>query len=323
MSVSDRLARLLFIVPYVAQRDGVPLAELGEILDASPRQIQGDLDLLTMVGRPPLTPDHLVDLYVEDEMVFVDLHQNLSRPLRLTHDEARALVFAMHAVGSVGGLGDALEALVEKIVEHLNPAEAQWALSLRKGVHIWRDFDAGQESATLLRAAIESTVEVDVPYYSASSDRKKVYRLRPLALLFHSGIDYLVALDVDADAQQKLFRVDRMGEIHVSKCLFEAPQDLDLDQFRTQSLYQGEHATGARVLFGPSAARLVSERFAADQITSLPDGSVQVTLSTSSQAWLARWVLPFGTEAEVVEPLEQRERLGQLCREAAKAYGTS
>mgnify|MGYP001327835368 CR=1 FL=1 len=31
--------------------------------------LEEDLDLLTMVGRPPLTPDHLIDIYVEDDVV--------------------------------------------------------------------------------------------------------------------------------------------------------------------------------------------------------------------------------------------------------------
>ncbi len=43
MSQRDRLGRLLFIVPYVANRDGVPVAELAEMLGVKPAQIEADI----------------------------------------------------------------------------------------------------------------------------------------------------------------------------------------------------------------------------------------------------------------------------------------
>ena len=108
MSIGDRLARLLFIVPYVVQREGVPVDELASKLKVNVAQIESDIALLSMVGRPPLTPDHLIDLYIEDGIVSVDLEQSLSRPLQLTHEEATALVTAAQMVGSLGGLGGEL-----------------------------------------------------------------------------------------------------------------------------------------------------------------------------------------------------------------------
>ena len=56
MTQRDRLGRLLFIVPYVAQREGVPLQELAELLGVRSAQLEADISLLSMVGQPPLTP---------------------------------------------------------------------------------------------------------------------------------------------------------------------------------------------------------------------------------------------------------------------------
>jgi hypothetical protein len=63
------------------------------------------------------------------------------------------------------------------------------------------------------------------------------------------------------------------------------------------------------------------ERKSLSFILKLTDGSVKVKLTTSSAAWLARWILPFGINAELLTPPEQRESLGKLCREAAAVYG--
>lgn len=319
MSVQDRLGRLLFIVPYVAHRDGVPLTELAEKLGATVAQIEADLDLLAMVGQPPLTPDHLIDLYVEDDVVYVDLDQSLSRPLQLTHEEASALVLGARLVGGLGGLREALDAVLAKIADRLNPADRERLRVSSERIGVSSD-QASEAPAAELRAAVEQQREVVLDYYSASSDRQKCYRLRPLALISHGGIEYLVALDVEAEGQEKLFRLDRVGRVELTDARFTPPDELDLERFRTQRLYFGERAATAEVRLSAKAAAQVVERFRKEDVTREPEGAVRVRVSTSSSAWLSRWVLPFGLDAEVVAPGEAREYLAELCEQAAAAY---
>jgi proteasome accessory factor C len=321
VSVSDRLGRLLFIVPYVASRDGVPVAELAEKTGTTPAQIEADLGLLSMVGQPPLTPDHLIDLYVEENIVYVELDQSLTRPPRLTHEEARALLLGAKLVGTLGGLGQELDRVLDKILAVLNPVDRQVVRSLSQRVALWQDSPEPLEPVVNLRRAVEEQFEVEIEYYSLSSDRQKRYRLQPLALINHGGVEYLVALDVEAERHEKLFRIDRMASVELLASRFDPPDKLDLERFRRKKLYFGTSGTQADVRFEGSVAREVSERFPDTEVETEPDGSVRARLSTSSPAWLARWVLPFGTGAEVVGPADQRDYLGRLCAEAAAAYG--
>ena len=320
MSVSDRLGRLLFIVPYVASRDGVPIEELAHKTGVTTAQIQADLGLLAMVGQPPLTPDHLIDLYVEDDVVYVDLDQSLSRPLRLTHEEARALVLGAKLVGTLGGLGQELDRVLDKILAVLNPVDREIVRSLSERIGLWQDSPEPSKPVVHLRRAIDEHREVAVEYYSLSSDRQKRYRLQPLALITHSGVEYLVALDVDAERHEKLFRIDRMASVDPLATSFEPPASLDLERFRRQRLFFGQSTARVDVRFGRAVAAEVAERFVDSEIQTEPDGSVRVRLSTSSPAWLARWVLPFGTEAEVLAPESQRAHIARLCADAAEAY---
>ncbi|MEC9466828.1 MAG: WYL domain-containing protein [Myxococcota bacterium] len=317
MSQRDRLGRLLFIVPYVANRDGVPVGELAEMLGVKPAQIEADIGLLSMVGQPPLTPDHLIDLYIEDETVFVDLDQSLDRPLRLTHDEAQALAVGIQLVGPEG---EALRDLVERMMEHLNPADRERVLALVERVSVGEKTSDSFAPVLRLREAVAGRRVVSMDYYSASSDRHKVYKLWPLSLISHSGVAYVVALDQGADGQEKLFRLDRVGEVSVLDETFETDVEVDLEKFRTPELYGGTDGAMSQVVFRAEVAAEARERFAERDLEEREDGSVSVRLLTSSPAWLARWVLPFGLDAEVEGPHEQRELLGKLCREAADAY---
>jgi proteasome accessory factor C len=320
MSVTDRLARLIFIVPYVAHQGGVSVKELAKILDVTPKQIKADIELLLMVGHPPLTPDHLIDISIEDEQVYVDLDQNLSRPLRLTRDETQALILATKLVGDLGGLGERLHLIVEKLLHHLTPEEADTLRSMGRHIILSSGFSEALTPTPLLRRAIQEHQEIELDYYSVSSDQHKAYQLQPLALVNHSGIAYLVALDVKAQCQEKLFRCDRMSKLCVSESHFDPPDTLDLERFRVPSLFSGDRTQGAEVDFSPDVAARVREQFPANHIRILDDRSIRVELTTSSLAWLARWILPFQLHAEVVSPPQQRQALYKRCHEAALTY---
>ena len=51
MSVRDRLARLLFIVPYVSARDGVPVGELAAKLGGKVAQARSEARLLVPLRK--------------------------------------------------------------------------------------------------------------------------------------------------------------------------------------------------------------------------------------------------------------------------------
>ena len=319
MSVRERLARLLFIVPYVSARDGVPLPELAAKLNVKVAQIESDISLLSMVGQPPLTPDHLIDLYIEDDVVYVDLEQSLSRPLQLTHEEATALVTSVRMVGSLGGLGDELEALLAKITEVLNPVFQEQVRTVARQVGIWQDIGEVDSRVVTLREAIGESVQVEMDYYSASSDQLKGYCLEPIALLNHSGWEYLVANDSGAGGLEKLFRLDRVGLVRKTEVRFLPPVKVDLERFRTPDIYKAPASFMTEVHFNTSVVNEAQELFGSQMGDSVADGW-RAGLELSSPVWLARFILPFGTNAEVIGPKSQREVLGTLCSEAAKLY---
>lgn len=319
MSGSDRLGRLLFIVPYVMHKDGVPVDELAQLLDVTPAQIHADVDLLCMVGQPPLTPEHLVDLYIEDGVVFAELDQNLSRPMRLTHEEARALVLGVKLVGDIGGLGQALQNALDLLTQKLNVADKQAVEALSQRIYVVNDGEGPQRHSAVLREGIETHRAVLAVYYSATSDRKKTYSLKPLALLVHGGVEYLVALDADADDKEKLFRLDRLQNAVLLGPSFEPPA-LDLERFRTPRLYFGGDAIAARLQLTSKAWARVSEHFNPHDVLIQDACGSQVTVQTDSVSWLARWTLSFGLEAMLLGPQEALEHTEALCHKAQAVY---
>src|SRR5829696_3504313 len=94
-SAGDRLARLLNLVPYLLARPGIRLSEAAADLSISEKQLHEDLELLWVCGLPGYGPGDLIDMSFDGDRVTATYDAGIGRPLRLTPDEATALVVAL------------------------------------------------------------------------------------------------------------------------------------------------------------------------------------------------------------------------------------
>ncbi len=202
-----RLKRLLLLVPLVSRHPGRPVDEIARELGITRDELLEDLDLATMVGRPPFQPDDFVDVYVEDDRVFVELDQRFSRPPRLTTAEAVALAAAANLLKGDGD--DALARAVAKL-ERVLPAGAGEAF---RALHGRLDTTPGApgEVPSLARALAESR-EVEFDYLAASRGVPEHRRVRPRELLQRGGAWYLSGFCL-ARQEERLFRLDRVARL--------------------------------------------------------------------------------------------------------------
>ncbi len=103
LNATDRLRRLLSVVPWIAAADGPTIDEVCARFDLDRQQLLADLDVVFMVGLYPYTPDELVDVRIEDERVWIDYAEYFRRPLRLTAEQGLALVLAGSGLLAVPG----------------------------------------------------------------------------------------------------------------------------------------------------------------------------------------------------------------------------
>ena len=78
-----------------------------------------------------------------------------------------------------------------------------------------------------------------------------------------------------------------------------------------------------RILFQPFAAQLVRERMwhHSQRVKELRDGSLELQLQLGSLEEIERWILSWGDQAEVLEPVKLRERLAEVGRNFVANYG--
>ena len=121
----ERLRRLLVLLPWLMERGEVPLAEAAARFDLSEDDLVRDLELVAMCGLPPFV-DELVDVFVDEGMIFVGVPRLFMRPLRLNAVEAFELLTAGRAAMQLPGadLGlqpQAIEAILPTYLDRYRP----------------------------------------------------------------------------------------------------------------------------------------------------------------------------------------------------------
>src|SRR4051794_20337157 len=158
----DRLGRLLNLVPYLLARPGILISEAAADLDVSERQLREDLELLWVCGLPGYGPGDLIDMAFDGDRVTITYDAGIDRPLRLTQDEALALVVALRLLAELPGAEDG--AAVERALAKIESAAGDAAADLPVAVRL-----PGPTAQRLadLRTAVQRRCALRLRYYSA------------------------------------------------------------------------------------------------------------------------------------------------------------
>jgi proteasome accessory factor C len=310
---SERLRRLLVIVPYLVQHPGTEVAELGRLFGVDEGELLEDLGRLFLSGLPPYGPGDLIGVDIEDGRVWIEMADYFSRPLRLTRPEALALYLRGTALAATPGLAEssALASAVAKLGDALGPetlGELAGHVEAAAGGRPVEALDA-------IRAAVGRHERLRIEYYAQSSAETTEREIDAEEVFLAMGQWYVVAWD-HRSGQERLFRADRIRSAEPTGERFE-PRGLE---GAGRPLYTpSERDVDVRLRLGPDA-RWVAEYYAIDESRELDDGRLEVSLPATRLEWIARLVLRLGEDAEVVEPEVLKDRLREIAHRTRKRY---
>lgn len=311
---SERLGRMLVIVPYLVQHQGAQLTEVARLFDVPTDQLRRDLDLLFMSGLPPYGPGDLIDVDVdEDGGIWITMADHFSRPLRLTRAEALALFLRGTELLAAPGLADspALSSALDKLRETLGPETLGDAAAIQGA-----DAGSAPEHLDVLRSAATEHQQLRIKYFAASTHAWSTRTVEPEEVFSSMGNWYVAAWDVDQDAE-RLFRADRVrraeptGEVFRPRGLEGAGRDL-----YTPS---GQDLT-VRLRLRPGA-RWIAEYYATTRRVERDDGSLEVRLPAKQLDWVAKLLLRVGPEAEILDPPQLADMVRDQAGRALGNYG--
>jgi proteasome accessory factor C len=319
VSASERLGRLLSLVPYLLDRPGIRIADAAGDLGVSAEQLRDDLELLFVCGLPGYGPGDLIDMALDDDTVTITYDAGLDRPLRLTADEALALVVALRALSEVPGLGasDALERALAKLETAAGAAAEDTG---RVAVQMHPDLPFRDEAATLraVSAALDHGRALRITYYTAGRDETTDRVVDPMRLLLVQGRTYLEAWCRRAEAVRR-FRLDRIDALVELDEPAAPPPHATIPDVR-EGVFTPSPGDPLVTLRLGRHSRWVAEYYPCEEVRAEPDGRWVVSMRASQLSWARRLVLGLGPDAEVLGPDELRDEVRCEARAALAAY---
>ncbi len=311
---TDRLRRLLALVPYVVSRKVVGLADTAAAFGLSERELVDDLNMLWCVELRSPDPYCPIDLSYEGGEIVVSEAESIDRPLRLGVDEASALLIALRMLAEVPGLEDR-SALSRTIAKLEAAAGAAGTVSAQVTVQV---DDRGGRNAALVRDALDRSRRLHMSYYVPGRDEATERDVDPMRLLVVEGRTYLEGWCLRAEAV-RLFRMDRVLDLTVLDRPASVPaqaehRDVDQGLFRPS-------AGDVRVEFELSVAgRWVAEYYPCEQAEELGDGRLRIGLRTPDTRWVRRLALRLGEDGRLISPADLAAEVREDAAAALAQY---
>ena len=301
---ATRAGRLLALLPMLKKGETIAISELAAAAGCEPAEVAADLSTLSMCGVPPFTPYDMIDLVIDGDTVTVYAEApGIDRPLRLTLGEARALGAALDAAGHEAG---------SPLRERLRAA-ASSAVSLDELEHTVRA-SAGPggiaETYSVLAAAAEAHEKVHIHYFTGSTGNVSERTVQPWALVNRLGVWYLIAL-CEAVHEERVFRLDRIFEARPLGETFQPPSLVPLDVTPDPAVLPV-----ATVRFAEHVSLPDTQAWPGASFVHEPQGTTLVSVPYQSESWIARRVMAYLGDAEVVKPASLREVVRQAALDA-------
>ena len=315
-TATDRLARLLALVPYVVSRKAVGMAETAAAFGISERQLVDDLNMLWCVELRSPDPYCPIDLSYEGGEIVVSEAESIDRPLRLGVDEASALLVALRMLAELPGMGD--RSALGRTIAKLEAAAGAAAMPSSQ-VAVQVDDGAGSAVLTEVTGALEQGRRLHLTYYVPGRDEATERDVDPMRLVMVDGRRYLEGWCRSAEAV-RLFRLDRILGIAVLDVAAQVPpqaEPVDVDQ----GLFRPSPQDARVVLELATAGRWVAEYYPCDEVEELGDGRLRVSLRTPDTQWVRRLALRLGEDGKVSAPAGLAADIAADARAALAQYG--
>jgi proteasome accessory factor C len=316
MTSQAQVRRLLSLVPYLREHDGAVLTEVAQTFGISESTLREDLNVLWMCGLPGLAPGDLIDIdmdAVEGEgVIHLSNADYLPRPLRLSADEALALVLGLRTLREIAGPGE--RDAVDRALKKLGAAAGDLSVTDQATVRVTAAREGIQARIT---DGLQRRKRLDLTYDVASRAETTRRMVDPLRVFVLEGYGYLEAWCYSAQAL-RTFRLDRIAAVEVTDVDVE-PREIELRDLTSGWFERLRDSPLVALELQPWAA-WVAEYYPTETVSRTEDGHLVVALRVTDPAWLRGLLLRLCGGARVLAPPGAGDSAAEAAQEALDQY---
>lgn len=318
-NAQDRLRRLLVMLPWLMESGEVPLDDVAARFGMTPAQVTKDLELVAMCGLPPYV-DEMIDVFVDDGMVFVGVPRLFTRPLALSAPEGFALLAAARLAMELPGADPTgpLARGLDKLTDALGEAGVETGHDETSGVAV--DLER-PDLADELVDAVGTGAGLVIDYYSPGRGEISQREVVPRHVFADAGNWYVVA-DDDRSGERRTFRIDRIERLEPTGQLHER----DPEASAPTAFFADAEIPRVRLRLLPRA-HWILDRYPVEAVEPVlvrkkpvASGAVEVTLAVASPRWLERLLVRLGPDATVIDDPQVEAGAIELARRILANY---
>jgi predicted DNA-binding transcriptional regulator YafY len=317
-----KLDRLLSIIILLVNRRKVQAKELADLFEVSVRTIYRDIDVINQAGIP------IVSYQGAGGGIGLSDGYRLDRSV-LTNNELVEIVGALQSVSTIVPSRDS-KLLLEKIRSIVPDADAEgFQLRTRRLIvdfSSWTRNAWVEKKILLLKQATEEERETAIVYCDAQG-RETERTVEPYALVLKQMSWYLYAYCLTRE-EFRLFKLFRIKEIAVREKRF-VRREAETELLPWNKEWTAPDKLAKLTLrFRRGVKHLAEEWFGVEALAAEPGENGQeerylVRAEFPEDRWLYGFILSFGPEVEVVEPLSVRRQVERLAAEIGQIYSSS
>lgn len=327
----QRVMKFIRGIMLLAQPCGTTVDELGRKLEIQKRQVYRLLESVQDDWGFVLDEEKLEGGGKRFSLA-VGQHKRLSEikvpELNLTIDEVVALHFLKGHSKLFKGteVGDGIERAFAKLETFVPEGLGEKIERVRSlfvpSVRFAKDYAGKEALIESLSEAILGQYICAVDYHSFADNKKKQYQIDPLRFFERDGGLYLF-IRATRFGDIRVLAVERIDQIEVTQSTFTYPTDFDPETLldRAFGMFYDDPLE-VKIWFSADQARYIQERQWApgQKISMHKDGSIELFMKTSGWYDVKKWVLSFGADARVLEPVNLREKISNEVEKMFNGY---
>jgi predicted DNA-binding transcriptional regulator YafY len=188
-----------------------------------------------------------------------------------------------------------------------------------------KSYEGKEQTVEKVLACIETRHPATVTYLAAKATEPKTYDIEPYTLVEHGNSLYVIVAIPKHNRDIRILALERIIEIKQSAAeRFEVPESFDPEAYLNPSFgIVIEDPIRVVVRFSAESAIYARERtWGQEQTVDIhDDGSLTLAFTAAGKDEIKRWVLSFGADAQVLEPVELVESVKKELMGAGKLYG--
>ena len=308
--------RLFYILNLLRSRRTLNARRLAEECRVTERSIYRDIISLSEANIP---------IYYDNGYKLAS--GNFLPPLNFTFDEYACLILALESspLARAGCKVETISQIKAKVESGLSEITREQKRTSVDVACVDVGMTIPQRASTRfysdLEAAISNRLSVDLEYDSIDHGLTK-RTVDPYFIVFRRHAFYFVGY-CHLRGEFRTFRMDRIKRLALTKQRFTRTRSVTVADYFAGSweLYQGEPVE-VTVRFRGRAARVVeaSQHHPGEQSESVADGELLYRVTVNGTEEIKRWILRFGSDAEVLEPASLRQELGRIGRFLTQTY---